>query len=108
MPQNPWSNRSRRSPRRSSLLMRFSRRALLVASVVVGAVSMVGAGSASATPPAGTTGVCNYYYQWSGKVGLPVQPDPHATYSYVMPSNQAGVDGIGFVVHGQFQHVAWT
>ncbi len=91
--------------------MTFGRRSVFVATVatVLGfAVSMVGAGSAAATPPAGTTSVCNYYYQWTGKVGLPVQPDPHATYSYVLPSSQAGVDGIGFVVHGQFQHVAWT
>jgi hypothetical protein len=94
--------------RRSSSLLRIGRRALLAVSIVAGAVSILGVASAAATPPAGTTTACNYYYQWSGTVGLPVQPDPHATYSYVMPSSQAGVDGIGFVVHGQFQHVAWN
>lgn len=94
--------------RRSRSLMRIGRRTLLAGSIVGFAVSTLGAASAAATPPPGTTAACNYYYDWSGKVGLPVQPDPHGTYSYVLPSSQAGVDGVGFVVHGQYPHTVWS
>jgi hypothetical protein len=59
-----------------------------------------GGGSASAD--------CNYYYEWIGRVRFPLQPDPHATYSYVMPANQAALDGIGFLVRGEFPHSTWT
>jgi hypothetical protein len=64
--------------------------------------------SANAKPPPGTTNLCNYYYEWIGKVRFPLQPDPHAVYTYVIPSNQAGLDGIGFLVQGDFVHAAWT
>jgi hypothetical protein len=64
--------------------------------------------SAAAKPPKGTTTLRNYYYEWLGKVRFPLQPDPHGAYSYVAPSNQAGLDGVGFLVQGQFPHSAWT
>ena len=51
---------------------------------------------------------CNYYYEWLGKVRFPLQPDPHATYSYVALSAQAASDGIGFLVRGDFVHSVWT
>ncbi|MBS1676337.1 MAG: hypothetical protein JST08_03025 [Actinobacteria bacterium] len=59
-------------------------------------------------PPKGTTTLCNYYYEWLDTVRFPLQPDPHATYTYVIPGNQAGLDGIGFLVTGEFVHAAWT
>jgi hypothetical protein len=51
---------------------------------------------------------CNYYYEWNGKVRFPLQNDPHATYSFVVPSSDAAKDGVGFLVRGQFVHAAWT
>ena len=51
---------------------------------------------------------CNYYYEWNGKVRFPLQNDPHATYTYVVPSNEAAKDGVGFLVRGQFVHSVWT
>jgi len=63
---------------------------------------------AYANSPPGTTSLCNYYYEWIGKVRFPLQPDPHASYTYVIPSNQAGLDGIGFLVQGESVHAAWT
>ncbi|UUY05946.1 hypothetical protein LRS13_10635 [Svornostia abyssi] len=62
-----------------------------------------GGGGASATD-----GVCNYYYEWLGVTRFPLQPDPHATYTYVMPSNQAAEDGVGFLLRGQYPHAVWT
>lgn len=81
--------------------------------MVTGATAAVSLAAGAAQPghgarPAGTAAACNYYYEWLGKVRFPLQPDPHATYTYVAPSNQAGRDGIGFLVRGQFVHSVWT
>jgi hypothetical protein len=83
---------------------------LVVAAVAAGLIApaVLAATPAYAKPPRGTTTLCNYYYEWLGKVRFPLQPDPHATYTYVVPSNQAGLDGIGFMVQGDFVHAAWT
>jgi hypothetical protein len=89
-----------------------TRRVLAAAAVPAAALVLVwgvfASPVATAKPPRGTTTLCNYYYEWLGKVRFPLQPDPHATYTYVMPSNQAGLDGIGFLVQGQFIHGSWT
>lgn len=77
----------------------------------VAVVASLGAGASSATaagPPAATSGACNYYYEWLGVTRFPLQPDPHATYTYVAPSNQAAEDGVGFLLRGQYPHAVWT
>ena len=94
-------------------MARALRRAASVATVLLLAVA---AGAASSGGDAGshnrgsadTAGACNYYYEWIGKLRFPLQADPHATYTYVAPSDQAARDGIGFLVRGQFVHAAWT
>jgi hypothetical protein len=63
---------------------------------------------ASSGGAAATAAPCNYYYEWIGKVRYPLQPDPHATYTFVVPSSQAAKDGVGFLVRGQFVHSVWT
>ena len=68
-----------------------------------------GRGATSAAPSAAKgPPPCNYYYEWNGKVRFPLQNDPHATYSFVIPSSDAAKDGIGFLVRGQFVHSVWT
>ena len=84
-----------------------------VATLTVGLMSL---GAAVGTAYAGNgngngngkAAVCNYYYEWLGKFRFPLQPDPHATYTYIMPSNQAALDGIGFLTRGEFPHGVWT
>jgi hypothetical protein len=83
---------------------------VVVAALAAGLIApaVLASSPAYAKPPPGTTTLCNYYYEWLGKVRFPLQPDPHATYTYVIPSNQAGLDGVGFLVQGDFVHAAWT
>jgi hypothetical protein len=59
-------------------------------------------------PPREAAAPCNYYYQWLGKMRFPLQSDPHASYSFVAPASQAALDGVGFLVRGQFIHGVWT
>lgn len=75
--------------------------------VAAGAASSGRTTSHGAT--AGRAGApCNYYYEWNGKVRFPLQNDPHASYTYVVPSSDAAKDGIGFLVRGQFVHSVWA
>lgn len=90
-------------------------RSLRHGAVVVVALATASVTSAAIAAPSGypmrsaaRPGFCDYYYEWLGKVRFPLQPDQHATYTYVAPSNQAGSDGIGFLVQGQFVHSVWT
>ena len=92
----------------------FARRILctaVIGAAVAAAASTFPSGVASAAkvkPQPVTSTPCDYYYEWLGKVRFPLQPDPHATYSYVAVSDQAAPDGIGFLVQGDFVHTAWT
>ncbi len=82
--------------------------ALMVA-VVALAVGPAGDSAAAGGPGAAqAAAACNYYYEWNGKVRFPLQSDPHATYTFVFASSDAAKDGVGFLVRGQFVHVAWT
>lgn len=95
---------------------RRRQRSSLVAVVACVAVAVSAAAVASgeafrgdARPSAaGTAAPCNYYYEWIGKTRFPLQADPHATYTYVVPSSQAAKDRIGFLVRGQFVHAVWS
>jgi hypothetical protein len=81
--------------------------AALGAGLIAPAV-MVASPPAYAKPAPGPAAACNYFYEWLGKVRFPLQPDPHAAYTYVAVSNQAGRDGVAFLVRGDFVHAAWT
>lgn len=105
-------------------LSTFIRRGVSVTAAVLLAITLIPAAAASAdttsqttdstgrhtkpTNPGGKSKVCNYYYEWLGVVRFPLQPDPHATYTYVMPSDQAAADGVAFMVQGEFVHSTWT
>ena len=76
-----------------------------------------GSRSASATPTstaaAATAGapdasVCNYLFEWLDRVRFPLQADPHAAYTYVVPSVSPASDHIGFTVTGPAPYAPWT
>jgi hypothetical protein len=52
--------------------------------------------------------ICNYYFEWLDRVRFPLQPDPHAAYSYVIPKVSPAADHIGFTVTGPLPYAAWT
>jgi hypothetical protein len=60
----------------------------------------------SAEPSAVTSATCGYLYEWNNVWRFPLQDDPHAAYSYVIP--KVTKDPIGFVVSGPFPYAAWT
>jgi hypothetical protein len=57
---------------------------------------------------AGDTAVCNYFYEWLDRVRFPLQADPHAAYTYVIPSVSPASDHIGFTVKGPAPYAPWT
>ncbi len=88
-----------------------ARRALACLAGVIAVAATVGVAAPSANaaaPSALPAGACNYYYEWLGITRFPLQPDPHATYTYVMPNNDAAADGVGFLVRGEYPHVVWS
>jgi hypothetical protein len=85
----------------------------------VTASGAVAEGAASSATPITETGgpttassstadpsVCGYYYEWLSSWRFPLQPDPHAAYSYVMPSITS--DPVAFEVTGELPRAPWT
>jgi hypothetical protein len=66
------------------------------------------AGGSGSAATAGDTSVCNYYFEWLDRVRFPLQADPHAAYSYVIPSVSAANDHVGFTITGPAPYAAWT
>jgi hypothetical protein len=67
--------------------------------------------TSSATGSAAGTGdasVCNYFFEWLDRVRFPLQADPHAAYTYVIPSVSPASDHIGFTVKGPGPYAPWT
>jgi hypothetical protein len=68
--------------------------------------------TASAGDPSGTDAsddsVCEYYFEWLDRVRFPLQADPHAAYSYVIPAVKAASEHVGFTVKGPAPYAAWT
>ena len=85
-----------------------------VALIGVGVALVVGASGCfgeknepnSAGANAGTSSTCGYLYEWNNVWRFPLQDDPHAAYSYVIP--KVTKEPIGFVVSGPFPYAAWT
>lgn len=68
-------------------------------------------GSTSARPSDDATvstdsSTCGYLYEWATTFRFPLQPDPHAAYTYVLPRITS--EPIGFEITGPFPHAAWT
>jgi hypothetical protein len=86
----------------------------VLAVLAVGAFAVIdgggeddGSGSASAET-ASDASVCNYYFEWLDRVRFPLQADPHAAYSYVIPSVSPSSDHVGFTIKGPAPYAAWT
>ena len=58
--------------------------------------------------PAGVSSpaVCGYLYEWLSSFWFPLQPDPHAAYSYVIP--KISNEPVALEITGQFPFAAWT
>jgi hypothetical protein len=88
--------------------------AVVVAAVVSGDDGGNGGASAGAaavtTSAAGASdsSVCNYYFEWLDRVRFPLQADPHAAYTYVIPKVSPASDHIGFTVKGPAPYAPWT
>jgi hypothetical protein len=52
------------------------------------------------------TPVCGYLFEWAHAWRFPLQPDPHAAYSYVIPA--VTKEPVAYVVSGDFPFAAWT
>jgi hypothetical protein len=64
------------------------------------------AAAPGSSPVESTSAVCGYLYEWLSSFRFPLQPDPHAAYSYVIP--QITDDPVALEITGQFPYAAWT
>jgi hypothetical protein len=71
--------------------------------LLVLALSLLGNVPASAKKQA----ACLYAYEWIHAVRVPLQPDPHAAYSYVLPSLPNHGTPVGFIIDADFPYSAW-
>jgi hypothetical protein len=76
------------------------------AAVLLVAVAAAGCSGDDESQPAPESAVCGYLYEWISAWKFPLQPDPHAAYSYVIP--QVTEEPIGFEISGPFPYAAWT
>jgi hypothetical protein len=94
-------------------------RLFAVALVVIGLAGCGGSDSRPASTPSSSTptpsggaaideSVCNYYFEWLDRVRFPLQADPHAAYSYVIPKVSPTSDHVGFTIHGPLPYAPWT
>jgi hypothetical protein len=63
-------------------------------------------GSGDESQPPAKSAVCGYLYEWTSAWTFPLQPDPHAAYSYVVPKVTS--DPIAYLISGPFPYAAWT
>jgi len=82
----------------------------VVAVAMLASVALLGAGPLAAGASTGSSdSSCGYYFEWLHVVRFPLQPDPHAAYSYVaISAASAQSDHVAFVVQGPFPYAAWT
>jgi hypothetical protein len=64
------------------------------------------AGEASSPSEVSSQAVCGYLYEWLSSFRFPLQADPHAAYSYVIP--KISDDPVALEITGQFPFAAWT
>jgi hypothetical protein len=50
---------------------------------------------------------CLYAFEWLHTFRFPLQPDPHASYSYVLPKQPTDGTPLGFLVEGEFPYAVW-
>lgn len=62
--------------------------------------------STSSAVSTGDSSTCGYLYEWVDTFRFPLQPDPHAAYTYVVPKITDG--SVGFEISGSFPYASWT
>lgn len=64
--------------------------------------------SPATSSPSGPTdaSICGYLYEWVDTFRFPLQPDPHAAYTYVIP--KITDEPVGFEIRGAFPYASWT
>jgi hypothetical protein len=82
------------------------RRVGFVAAALALAVGASGCfGEKDEPQPANASAGCGYLYEWNNVWRFPLQDDPHAAYSYVIP--KVTKEPIGFTISGPFPYAAW-
>ncbi len=86
---------------------------MVVVSVVAAVVVSCDFGDDDKSPgssvrAASGSSVCNYYFEWLDRVRFPLQADPHAAYTYVVPKVSPASDHIGYTVKGPAPYAPWT
>jgi hypothetical protein len=94
------------SERRKGLTQWSSAAAALV--TVFAASGCLGGGSEPSTESQASakSSVCGYLYEWTSAWRFPLQPDPQAAYSYVVP--RVTNEPVAFRISGPFPYAAWT
>jgi hypothetical protein len=98
--------------RRGDTTRRFLRSVVAAALLVTFASAASAGGAREPSPvalgskPPPDPAVCGYLYEWLNVWEFPLQPDPHAAYTYVIP--RVTSEPIGFVISGPFPYAAWT
>ncbi len=62
--------------------------------------------ASSTTAASGDPSTCGYLYEWVETFRFPLQPDPHAAYTYVIP--KITDDPVGYEITGSFPYASWT
>jgi hypothetical protein len=62
--------------------------------------------SSTSTGQSDASSTCGYLYEWVDNFRFPLQPDPHAAYTYVVP--KITTSSVGFEITGSFPYAAWT
>ena len=60
-----------------------------------------------ATQPATQPAPCLYGFEWLHTFRFPLQPDPHAAYSYLAPKLPADGTPVGFLIDADFPYAVW-
>jgi hypothetical protein len=83
-------------------------RRVLAVAVVVAAfpASGCGGGGDEETPTPSANPVCGYLYEWTSTWRFPLQPDPQAAYTYVVP--KVTDEPIGYLISGPLPYATWT
>lgn len=77
-----------------------------LASIVASCGSDTSTSSGSEPPATDGSATCGYLYEWADTFRFPLQPDPHAAYTYVIP--KITEQRAAYEITGQFPFASWT
>lgn len=80
--------------------------ARLPVSLLVVMMAACGGGESAKPATEPDPAVCLYGFEWLHAFRFPLQPDPHAAYSYIVPKLPAETP-VGFLIDAEFPYAAW-